>query len=284
MSNYGLYYNPNFLNKTQTNELLTQLQQYSPIWEKKYLPSHPEYSGLSPEKKQQMLLRPVYWIGNWQFAGLGYYHPPKGILNRCVQAEPFTGLILELKLLMEELVRAQFDKKDLPVGWHLNTCLVNYYGSYFDGKNWSDQARVGEHKDFEPGPVTSISLGNRALFQFVKSDSRNSKSTVVLQEWLEDGSLQIFGSERFKKKLFHRVQRVEDKIKFDFKLPFENYKTRRINLTFRFVPKEHILPLMQLPLASQTDLAGYIETLSKKSNYWQQVKSSCALNDPSQPK
>jgi len=279
MSNYGLYYNPHFLSQTRKNELLSQLQQYVPIWEKKYLPCHPEYSGLSPEKKQQMLLRPVYWIGNWQFAGLGYYHPPKGIQNRCVQAEPFTGLMLELKLQMEELVRSQFDKRDLPVGWNLNTCLVNYYGSHFDGKNWSDQARVGEHKDFEPGPVTSISLGNRALFQFVKSESRNSKSTVVLQEWLEDGSLQIFGSDRFKKKLFHRVQRVEDKINFDFKILVKNYKTRRINLTFRFVPKEHISPIDQFPIATQDYLKPYLTTLSEKSSYWNNVKSNYASSD-----
>src|SRR3712207_7147345 len=40
-------------------------------------------------------------------------------------------------------------------GWHLNTCLVNFYGSRLEDGRWVDTARVGEHKDFEPGPVRS---------------------------------------------------------------------------------------------------------------------------------
>ena len=37
-----------------------------------------------------------------------------------------------------------------------------------EGDRWVDVARVSEHRDFEPGPVASISLGERALFQFVR--------------------------------------------------------------------------------------------------------------------
>lgn len=260
----GLHYDSRFLSKPDYAEIRDWLSTLHPIWEERYSKHHPPPEG----KKPRALLRPVYWLGNWQFACLGYYHPPRGTRNRCVQAEPFPPVLQRLVVKMENWVRKRFPPNFVPRGWQLNTCLVNLYGSRdIDGKS-VDTARVGEHKDFEPGPVASLSLGERALFQFVSSRGRGEPSRVVLQQWLEDGSLQIFGGDRWKNHLFHRVQRVEKKGKHTFPTAVGGFETRRVNFTFRFVPPQDIVPYSALPTNDAEDVALYMKELAQHSAFF----------------
>jgi hypothetical protein len=143
---------------------------------------------------------------------------------------------------------------------------VNFYGSReVDGK-WADAARVGEHRDFEPGPVASLSLGERARFQFVRRGQL--EAPPVRTEWLEDNSLQIFGGPRWKDDLLHRVQRVEDKQKLDLPPHIAGFRTRRINFTFRYVPDEHVTPFAQLPAAARDDVRDYVAELAQHSKFF----------------
>lgn len=252
------------LSPAERREIVAWLETLHPIWETRYSKHNPPPEG----QENRGLLRPVYWLGNWQFACLNYYHPPKGIENRCVRAEPYPPALQAVVRRAEDVVRTQFEREDVPRGWALNTCLINFYGDRIEGGKRVDCARVGEHKDFELGPVVSLSLGERALFQFVRSEGKKSASQVVVQQWLEDGDLQIFGGYRFKKQLFHRVQRVENKKSHAFKLPVEGFETRRINFTFRYVPEEHILPWHKLPETARQDTRGYMELLAKRSPFF----------------
>lgn len=255
----NLHYQSNGISVSEKKEILSYIFSLHPIWEMRYPKGTPE---------NRQLLRPVYWLGNWQFACLDYYHPPKGIFNRAIAAEEFPACIRKVANLIESKVRSDFDPRDIPRGWELNTCLINFYGNQFiDGKK-QDCARVGEHKDFEPGPVGSVSFGEKALFQFVESPNKSSKSKVVLQQWLEDSSVQIFAGEKFKRKLFHRVQRVEEK-GFLFKdAKTGSFETRRINLTFRYVPREHFISVKNLPEDLQKNIYDYVHELSKHSSFW----------------
>ncbi|NBX93435.1 MAG: alpha-ketoglutarate-dependent dioxygenase AlkB [Proteobacteria bacterium] len=264
MRNSGLYYDSAFLTKEDSLRLQSWLSSLHPIWEQRYSKNRPP----PPGESQRSLLRPVYWLGNWQFACLDYYRPPKGVLHRCVKAEPYPPVLERLVNKMEKITRQVFRSKDIPVGWKLNTCLINFYGSHEKDGKWVDVARVGEHKDFEPGPVASLSLGERAIFQFVKSQGRGRPSQVVFQQWLDDGSLQIFGGERYKNHLFHRVQRVEKKKGCYFPLHINTFKTRRINFTFRFVPEKHILPFRDFPAVLKEDLSPYLKELAKTSSFF----------------
>ena len=264
--NHNLIYKPAYITATEKNEILKYLESLYPIWEMRFSPSNPPPEG----ENNRSLLRPVYWLGNWQFACLNYYHPPKGIENRCVEAENYPPVIAKIVQKIESLVHENFSEKDIPRGWHLNTCLINFYGNKIDSKNKTstDVARVGEHKDFEPGPVGSISFGEKAMFQFVKSESKSKKSEVVLQQWLEDSSLQVFGGDKFKKQLFHRVQRVEEKGFLFENMKTTDFETRRINFTFRYVPNDHIKSFSELPKNLQSDIKPYLQELSKMSAYW----------------
>lgn len=261
---YGLYYDPNFLNKAERLAVIGWLGKIHPIWEDRFSAHHPPPEG----KTQRRLLRPVYWLGNWQFACFNYYHPPKGTKNRCVRAEPFPRTLALLVDKMERITRKLLKPADIPKGWRLNTCLVNLYGRRLEGDKWVDTARVGEHKDFEPGPVASLSLGERAIFQFVSSRGREHPASVALQQWLEDGSLQIFGGERWKNQLFHRVQRVDRKGGHKFSIPVDGFETRRVNFTFRFVPESDWVDYKNLPEGSREDVRPYVAELAKHSAFF----------------
>ena len=244
--------------------MLAWLATLRPLWEQRFSQHNPP----PPGQEQRALLRPVYWLGNWQFACLDYYRPPHGVHGRCVQAEAFPPVLAALVARIEEETRERFDGADVPARWHLNTCLVNFYGTRLEEGRRVDVARVGEHRDFEPGPVASISLGERALFQFVSSQRPGARDDVVSQTWLEDASLQIFGGERWKKHHFHRVQRVETKGGHRFALAVERFETRRVNFTFRYVPDEHVEPYATLPQTSRDDVRGYVAALARTSPFW----------------
>lgn len=260
----NLIYKPGYVSAAERAQILEYLQTLRPIWEMRYSKHNPP----PPGQTQRRLLRPVYWLGNWQFACLNYYHPPKGIYNRCVSGEPYPPVLQNLVNKIEALVKSEFDPRDVPRGWHFNTCLINFYGDQVEAERRLDCARVGEHKDFEPGPVASISFGDRALFQFVDSQSTQSQSHVILQQWLEDSSLQVFGGDKFKKKLFHRVQRVEKKSSEYFRLQVTGFETRRINFTFRYVPDELILPFFKMPAEAQDDTLEYVQQLAEHSAFF----------------
>ena len=275
-----LHYDPTFLQPKDRAEILAWMETLVPLWEKRYSTRRPP----PPGREQRSLLRPVYWLGNWQFACLDYYRPPRGTHHRCVEAEPFPEVLARLVRKMEQVARRMYRGPSMPPKWHLNTCLVNLYGKRLVGGKWEDSARVGEHKDFEPGPVASLSLGERALFQFVDSAGGGERSRVVFQQWLDDSSLQIFGGDRWKSHCFHRVQRVERSSPGDGSLPpaVDGFVTRRINFTFRYVPDEHIFPFAKLPTGVQQDIAEYMGKLSESSPFFarQSSRSSRSSNNP----
>ena len=263
----GLHYQFPFIDRKERAEVLSWLETLVPLWEMRFSEHNPPPEG----DKQRPLLRPVYWLGNWQFACLDYYHPPKGVLNRCVRAETYPPLLQKLVDRIEFIAKKRFPKSFIPEKWKLNTCLINFYGSKFEDGKWVDRARVGEHKDFEPGPVGSLSLGDRAFFQFVNGNSKLGQDNVVYSQWLEDSSLQIFAGDKWKNKTFHRVQRVEERRNEILGPKIEGFQTRRINFTFRYVPEEHIYDLKQLPIELQSDIRPYLETLSKSSAYFNKL-------------
>jgi DNA oxidative demethylase len=264
MGQAGLHYDEAFLSPGDREELVQWIESLQPLWEQRFSKNHPP----PPGREQRSLLRPVYWLGNWQFACLDYYRPPHGALHRCVEAEPFPPVLQRLVSEVEDTARALLRPEDVPRGWRLNTCLVNFYGSRLSEGKREDVARVGEHKDFEPGPVGSISVGERALFQFVQSERPGERGAVVAQQWLGDGSLQVFGGDRWKKHLFHRVQRVDKGGGHRFARHVEGFETRRVNLTLRYVPDEHVTPFAKLPGPSRDDVRGYVETLAKASPFF----------------
>ncbi|MCB9567111.1 MAG: alpha-ketoglutarate-dependent dioxygenase AlkB [Myxococcales bacterium] len=260
----GHVYLPGYVSDDERAAIVAWLGTLRPLWEERYSLHRPPPPGQS----QRRLLRPVYWLGNWQFACLDYYRPPRGVDDRCVRAEPFPPVLGALARRIEGLARATYRGDDMPRRWHLNTCLVNFYGKRREGERWIDTARVGEHRDFEPGPVASISLGERALIQFVTSQRPGQRDRVVLAQWLEDASLQIFGGAFYKDRTFHRVQRVDTRGGFDFPPAIDGFATRRVNFTFRYVPEAHVIPFADLAPELREDIRPYVRELARASAFF----------------
>jgi alkylated DNA repair protein (DNA oxidative demethylase) len=256
-------YEPDFVDATARTQILAWLATLRPLWEMRFSTKRPP----PPGKQQRPLLRPVYWLGNWQFACLGYYEPPKRFRDVAVAAEPFPPVLARLIGIVEQWARNDFPPATVPRRWHLNTCLVNFYGDRIESGREVDAARVGEHRDFEPGPVASISLGERARFQFVRRGAQRDAPPVRTQ-WLEDNSLQIFAGPVWKDDLLHRVQRVDDKRGLSLPPAIEGFRTRRVNFTFRYVPDEHVVPFGLLPPATRDDVRDYVTTLAKHSPFF----------------
>jgi alkylated DNA repair dioxygenase AlkB len=256
------HYDPRYLDATAREQILAWLATLHPLWEMRYSTRRAPPAG----KEQRALLRPVYWLGNWQFACLGYYEPPRRIADCAVEAEPFPPPIARAARDAETVVRERFPAVDVPRGWHLNTCLVNFYGSRRDGDAWNDVARVGHHRDFEPGPVASLSIGERALFQFMPRGVPNGPPART--QWLDDGSLQIFGGPKWKDQLLHRVQRVESKRDLDLPPAIDGFRTRRVNFTFRYVPDAHVTPFAKLGAEARADVTGYVAELARYSAFF----------------
>jgi alkylated DNA repair dioxygenase AlkB len=263
MTEPGLHYDPDFVSGADRAEIARWLAGIHPLWEKRFTERAAAAAG-----GQRKLLRPVYWLGGWQFACLDYYRPPSGVLNRCMTAEPYPPVLARLVSRIEELARGRYRGADLPAAWKLSTCLVNLYGTRLENGRRIDCARLGEHRDFEPGPVASISLGERALFQFVKRGKADEPTRVVAQQWLDDGSLQLFGGDAWKKRLLHRVLRVDRRggARFDVRVP--DFETRRVNLTFRYVPNEHVVAFARLAPQAQEAVRGYVEELARNSGFF----------------
>lgn len=260
----GLLYQTGFVSPKDRLLILDYLRTIHPIWESRYAPNHPPPRGEIPRN----LLRPVYWLGNWQFACLDYYRPPHGTDGRCVKAEPFPPVLIGLVQRVEGLVRRRFEARVIPKTWNLNTCLINLYGARIEGERRVDCARVGEHRDFEPGPVASISLGERAMFQFVSTSRVGHRDRVVFEQWLDDRSLQVFAGERWKQKFFHRVQRVDKRGGHQFEMPLRDFEVRRVNFTFRYVPEPHIVRYSELLKPSAEDVESYMKELAQNSAFF----------------
>ena len=261
----GYIYERDFVDAATRAALLDWVASLHPLWEQRYSTLRPPPRG----KKQRPLLRPVYWLGNWQFACLGYYEPPRRRLDCAVAAEPFPPVLAEMVQAIEQRIHRQFEAADVPLDWHLNTCLVNFYGHRRDGDRWVDVARVGEHRDFEPGPVASVSFGERARFQFVRRGDFGAPP--VRTEWLEDGSLQAFGGPWWKDELLHRVQRVDDKSGVTLPPSIDQFRTRRINLTFRYVPQRDVVPFARLSERAKADVREYVCELARHSAFFRQA-------------
>ena len=264
------------MSAAEREAILAWLATLSPLWEMRFSTRVPPPKG----QAQRRLLRPVYWLGNWQFACLDYYRPPRGVVDRCVRAEPFPPVLRGAVARIEKLARSRFRGEDLPRDWALNTCLVNFYGSRLEDGRWVDTARVGDHRDFEPGPVASVSLGERALLQFVTPSRPGRPGDVVLTQWLDDGSLQLFGGPQWKERTLHRVQRVDRRGGFELPPRMSDFRTRRVNFTFRFVPERHVTAFADLAPGPREDVRAYVETLARGSAFFRAELARAAAGPP----
>lgn len=250
----GYSYLPRFFDADEAQELQTWLAGLHPIWEQRYAQGHKSRRGGSGR-----LTRPVYWLGAWQFAALGYYLAPDHVEDRAVRAEPIPDVMLRvLERLRPELATHGSDA--LP-----NTCLLNFYGSERPERGPPvDTARLRMHRDREPGPVVMLSIGQPAQLEFVDGDAQ----TIAHAQWVRHRSAVILSGPEYKDRLYHRVTRVRHGQEPHLTSQLAGFAVRRISASFRHVSEDHIRDLSALGADARAIAQPYVETLARHSAHF----------------
>jgi alkylated DNA repair dioxygenase AlkB len=256
----GFTYHPHFISKAESEELIDYFGSLHPLWEQRFRDQIRKRSANHPRR----LTRPVYWLGAWQFATLGYYAEPDHREHRCLRAEALPAVmkeILDRTRPALEAFHSASSKDALP-----ETCLINYYGREVGKGVPRDYARLRMHRDGEPGPVIMFNIGQAGLLEFLDPD-RSPKPELGV--WTRHRSLSILSGADYKDRLYHRVTRVRTGKLPAMHTALENFELRRVSVSFRHVPAELIEDFEDLPPASQEQIQDYVETLATHSPHFQ---------------
>ena len=260
----GFSYLPGFITPAEGVELLRYFGSLKPLWESRHAGGDAARAGATSRR----LTRPVYWLGAWQFACLGYYALPNHTTEKCLRAEPFPEVMTSVLQRLAPKLSAHQDATEQ--GQAPNTCLINYYGSELTkdrtGRSQPvDYARLRMHRDGEPGPVVMFSIGRPGLFEFVDG-ARPDESELSL--WLQDRSVVLFSGPRFKDHLYHRVTRVLHGETKAMPTVLEGFKLMRVSVSFRSVPEADIKSLREFSAPAQAKVHGYVEQLAQSSPHF----------------
>ncbi len=254
----GLSYLPRFITADEGDALIEYFGKVTPIWEQRHRANE---HGRS-ENHNRRLTRPVYWLGAWQFACMGYYAEPHYREDRCLRAEPFPRVMRDVL----ERLRPTLKRHDDPHDTVQNSCLINYYGREVGDGPPRDYARLRMHQDHEPGPVVVFSIGQPALLEFVDPERADVPEAAV---WTRHRSVAIFSGPEFKDRLYHRVTQVRHGKDPAIEDRVEDFETRRVSISFRHVPEALIRDFDELSSRSRAQVRGHVEELAQHSPHFQ---------------
>jgi alkylated DNA repair dioxygenase AlkB len=260
----GFSYLPRFITSKESEELVAYFSALTPLWERR----HVENAHGRADGHSRRLTRPVYWLGAWQFACLGYYAEPDHREHRCLTGEPFPKVIDAILERLVATLMADHVWPDRGAGDSAlpNTCLINYYGrEVSDDGPPRDYARLRMHRDGEPGPVIMFNVGQAGLFELLDP---NRSPEPELAIWTRHRSVTIISGPEFKDRLYHRVSAVRTGIEPRLQCRVPNFQVRRVSVSFRHVPTELIEDLGQFPSKRRDAVVGYVEELAKESDHY----------------
>ncbi|MDP1824379.1 MAG: alpha-ketoglutarate-dependent dioxygenase AlkB [Archangium sp.] len=260
----GFSYLPGFITEAEGAALLQYFGSLKPLWESRYVGEEAKREGQGSRR----LTRPVYWLGAWQFACLGYYSLPNHQHEKCLRAEPIPEVMQSILRRLAPKLAGHQDASEQ--GQAPNTCLINYYGTELTRDRTGrmqpvDYARLRMHRDGEPGPVVMFSIGRPALFEFVDGATPKDPELAL---WLQDRSVVLFSGPHFKDHLYHRVTRVLHGDTPAMPRVLEGFKLMRVSVSFRSVPEAHIKALREFSAPAQAQVRGYVEQLAESSAHF----------------
>ncbi|RLB52936.1 MAG: hypothetical protein DRJ42_13430 [Deltaproteobacteria bacterium] len=259
----GFSYLPRFFTAAEGDELIRYFGELMPIWEKRHQKDeHGRAAGHS-----RRLTRPVYWLGAWQFACLGYYAEPDYREDRCLRAEALPEVMHTILERLRPTLREHDEAIDGTVRGLPNSCLINYYGRELSEGPPRDYARLRMHRDSEPGPVVIFSIGQPALIEFLDPDL---SETPELSVWGRHRSVTIFSGPEYKDRLYHRVTKVRTGKIPTIDTRLSNFDVRRVSVSFRHIPEDLISEFDGLSEGSRAQVRGYVEELAEHSPHFRE--------------
>jgi alkylated DNA repair protein (DNA oxidative demethylase) len=247
----GFTYLPGFISLAEADELVHYFGAIHPIWENR----HEGADHVRKGQGNRRLTRPVYWLGAWQFACLGYYSEPAHRTDRCLRAEPYPPVMQRILARLKPHVVGHLGPDEAYAD--TSSALINYYGSELLGQP-VDRARLRPHRDSEPGPVLMLSIGQPARFEFV-----DDKGEVALGVWLRHRSVCILSGPEFKERLYHQVSQVRHGQTPAMHTTLPDFQLRRISVSFRHVPAPYIHEWPDLSVEARDKVRPYVDALAK---------------------
>jgi alkylated DNA repair protein (DNA oxidative demethylase) len=255
----GFSYLPRFITAEEATALIDYFGQIRPLWEQR----HRDVDHGREGEHSRRLTRPVYWLGAWQFACLGYYAEPDHREDRCLRAEPFPDAMTSVL----DRLRPTLHEHDESIDAVPNSCLINYYGREISDGRPRDYARLRMHRDGEPGPVVMFSIGQPGLLEFLDPAISESPELAV---WTRHRSVSVLSGPDFKDRLYHRITQVRYGDEPTIESRLENFQTRRVSVSFRHVPEELILDFDGLSPRARDRVQGYVEDLAEDSAHFRE--------------
>jgi alkylated DNA repair protein (DNA oxidative demethylase) len=257
----GFSYLPQFISTEEAKKLIDYFGALRPLWEQRFSGSRKQRSTMHGRR----LTRPVYWLGAWQFACLGYYSEPEHLNDRCLRGEPFPSVMQDILDRLAAVIASSHDHgnetPELP-----NTCLINYYGREVGKGQPRDYARLRMHRDGEPGPVIMFSIGQPGLLEFLDPEISPDPE---LSLWTRHRSVAILSGPDFKDRLYHRITQVRTGREPQLHTELANFETRRISVSFRSVPEQYISDFHELPDNATSQIAEYVGELALYSKHYE---------------
>jgi len=265
----GLSYLPRFFSTGEADALIEKFSSLTPLWEKRHGGNEHARNGGGNRR----ITRPVYWLGAWQFASLGYYAEPHYREGRCLRGEP----LFEVMQTILERLRPVLNLHDCsqtpdPVP---NTCLINYYGSELGRGPPKDLARLRMHRDGEPGPVVMFCTGQPGLLEFLDPNLGDSPELAV---WTRHRSVVVISGSEFKDRLYHRLVQVRHGDTPRLHSPVPNFSLRRVSVSFRHVPEDLITDFDGLPHGARDRIRPYVQQLANSSPHYATQLQRSPLN------
>jgi len=253
----GFSYLPGFISAAEAEQLIGYFAELVPLWEHR----HRSDQHARPGDHSRRLTRPVYWLGAWQFACLGYYAEPHHREDRCVRAEPFPPVMRTiLERLRPSLRRHDPSRDEVP-----NSCLINYYGREVGEGPPRDYARLRMHRDGEPGPVVMFSIGQPGLLEFLEPDQPDAPELAI---WTRHRSVSILSGPEYKDRLYHRITEVRHGREPAIGCRLAGFEARRVSVSFRTVPEDLIVDFEGLSASSRALVRDYVEQLAEHSGHF----------------
>lgn len=273
----GFSYLPQFIGKEESEQLISYFSELRPLWEQRHRDGQAERDA----KHGRRLTRPVYWLGAWQFASLGYYAEPEHREDRCVRAEGFPVVMQRVLERLVPLLHEEHGDREEHAHGHLpNTCLVNFYGREVGKGVPRDYARLRMHRDGEPGPVVMFNIGQPGRLEFL-DPSLSPEPELAL--WTRHRSVTILSGADYKDRLYHRVTQVRTGQHPVMHSTVPDFELRRISVSFRHVPEEVISDFGQLPGPARDRVREYVQQLAEHSPHFRAQLESEAEPEPPEP-
>ena len=254
----GFSYLPRFIGEEEAAQLIDYFGAITPIWEQRHPSGEHKRSSGHPRR----LTRPVYWLGAWQFASLGYYAEPHYREDRCLRGEALPPVMQRILARLQRIHGATVPD---PHGLLPNTCLINYYGREINDGRPRDYARLRMHRDGEPGPVVMFNIGQAGLLEFLDPDLSPDPE---LRVWTRHRSVTILSGPDFKDRLYHRVVQVRTGDQPALRCSLDDFELRRVSVSFRHVPAPLISDFADLPDDRKAKVREYVEELAARSPHY----------------